>query len=206
MRRSIALGLCLAGLTGGAARAQDPPSDAPTRMGRVDWQGPYFLLGLGVEGYTGKLAPNLDPGPSYGVVVGYRANDYVGLELGYSGGVSSLSVADSSDFFGTPDLVRNGAQAALTIGFTPTRLQPYVLGGIGVERYSVREGSFFRFFDDTGGYAPVGAGVRFKINPQLTAEVRGSYSFLFGQNFAPSQDIGAGDGRYSGLLMIGGSY
>ena len=206
MKRGIALGLCLVGLTGGAARAQDPPSDAPTRMGRVDWQGPYFLLGLGVEGYTGKLAPNVDPGPSYGVVVGYRANDYLGLELGYSGGVNGLSIADSSATFGTPDIVRNGGQAAVTIGFTHTRMQPYVLGGIGIERYSIREGNFFRFFDDTGGYAPVGAGVRFKINPQLTAEVRGSYSFLFSQDFASTLNPGAGDGRYSGLLMIGGSY
>ncbi|WAS88596.1 MULTISPECIES: outer membrane beta-barrel protein [unclassified Corallococcus] len=205
MRRNIALGLCLAGLTGGAARAQDPPSDAPMRVDRVDWQGPYFLLGVGVEGYTGKLAPNLDPGPSYGVLVGYRANDYLGVELGYSGGVSNLSVANGS-FFGTPDIVRNGAQAALTVGFTHTRAQPYVLGGIGVERYSVREGNFFRFFDDTGGYAPVGAGVRYKFNPQLTAEVRGTYSFLFGQDFSPTQDLGAGDGRYAGMLMIGGSY
>lgn len=206
MKQGIALGFCLVGLTGGVARAQDPPADAPTRVGRVDWKGPYFLLGLGVEGYTGKLAPNINPGPSYGVVVGYRANDYLGLELGYSGGVSGLSVADHSSFLGTPDIVRNGGQAAVTVGFTPMRLQPYVLGGIGFERYSVREGNFFRFFDDTAGYAPVGAGVRYKFNPNLTAEIRGTYSFLFGQDFAPTQNLGAGDGRYSGLLMIGGSY
>ncbi|WP_375757106.1 outer membrane beta-barrel protein [Corallococcus exercitus] len=206
MRRGIALGLCLVGLTGGAARAQDPPPDAPTRMGRVEWKGPYFLLGLGVEGYTGKLAPNLDPGPSYGVVVGYRPNDYLGVELGYSGGTSNLSITGNSASFGNPDIVRNGGQAALTLGFTSTRLQPYVLGGIGVEQYSVRSGMFFEFIDDTGGYAPVGAGVRFQLNPHLTAEVRGSYSFLFGQDFSPVQDVGAGEGRYSGVLMIGGSY
>jgi opacity protein-like surface antigen len=206
MRRGIALGLCLTGLAAGTARAQDPPADAPVRSNRVDWQGPYFLLGLGVEGYTGKLAPNVDPGPSYGVVVGYRLNDYLGLELGYSGGVGNLSVSSQGFSIGNPDLVRNGGQAAVVLGLTPTRLQPYVLAGIGVERYSVRSGTWFQFFDDTGGYAPVGAGLRFQINPRLTAEVRGSYSFLFGQDFAGNQDLGGGDGRYSGLLMIGGSY
>lgn len=205
MRRGIAWGLCLAGLAGGAAKAQDPPPDAPTRVGWVDWRGPYFLLGLGVEGYTGKLAPNLEAGPSYGVVVGYRVNDYLGMELGYSGGVAGMSVSENPSFV-TPDIVRNGGQAALTVSLTPTRLQPYVLGGIGLERYSVREGNFYQFIDDTGGYAPVGAGVRFKINPTLTAEVRGTYSFLFGQDFAPARNLGAGDGRYTGLLMIGGSY
>ncbi|RKH44182.1 outer membrane beta-barrel protein [Corallococcus sicarius] len=205
MRRGIGLGLCLVGLTGGAAGAQAPPDDAPTRARRVEWKGPYFLLGLGVEGYTGKLAPNLDPGPSYGVIVGYRPNDYLGVEVGYSGGTSSLAVSESQSL-GSPDLVRNGAQAAVTLGLSSLRLQPYVLAGIGVERYSVREGMFFQFFDDTGGYAPVGAGLRFQISPRLTAEVRGSYSFLFSQDFARAQDPGAGDGRYQGLLQIGGSY
>ncbi|GMU03965.1 porin family protein [Corallococcus caeni] len=205
MRRRIALGLCLVGLTGGAARAQDTPLDEPMPLARGEWQGPYFLLGLGVEGYTGKLAPNLEPGPSYGVVLGYRPNDYLGVEAGYSGGTSNLSITGDSSF-GNPDIVRNGGQAALTLGFTPTRIQPYVLGGIGFEQYSVRSGMFYEFIDDTGGYAPVGAGVRFKINPHLTAEVRGSYSFLFGQDFSPVPDKGAGEGRYTGLLMIGGSY
>ncbi|CAM3968901.1 porin family protein [Corallococcus sp. ZKHCc1 1396] len=205
MRRGIGLALCLVGLTGGAAAAQAPPDDAPLRSRQVEWKGPYFLLGLGVEGYTGKLAPNLEPGPAYGVTLGYRPNDFLGVEVGYSGGASSLTVSESPSI-GNPDIVRNGAQAALTLGFTSTRLQPFVLAGIGVERYSVRMGNFFQFFDDTGGYAPVGGGLRYQLSPRLTAELRGSYSFLFGQDFARAQDLGAGDGRYQGTLHIGGSY
>ncbi|WP_158623293.1 outer membrane beta-barrel protein [Corallococcus sp. CA053C] len=201
----MGLGLCLLGLMGGTAGAQAPPDDAPTRARHVEWKGPYFLLGLGVEGYTGKLAPNLDPGLSYGVVLGYRTNDYLGVEVGYSGGASNITISESGTP-GNPDIVRNGAQAAVTLGLSSLRLQPYVLAGIGVERYSVRSGNFFRFLDDTGGYAPVGAGLRYQLNPHLTAEVRGSYSFLFSQDFARAQDLGAGDGRYLGVLQIGGSY
>ncbi|MCY1043004.1 outer membrane beta-barrel protein [Corallococcus sp. bb12-1] len=206
MKRGIGLGLCLVGLTGGAAGAQAPPDDAPVRSRHhMEWRGPYFLLGLGVEGYTGKLAPNLDPGPTYGVLLGYRPNDYLGLEVGYSGGASSLAVSESPSI-GNPDIVRNGAQAGVTLGFSATRLQPFALAGIGVERYSVRSGNFFQFFDDTGGYAPVGLGARYQLTPRLTVEARGTYSFLFGQDFARAQDLGAGDGRYAGTLQIGGSY
>ncbi|WP_163997074.1 outer membrane protein [Pyxidicoccus caerfyrddinensis] len=202
MRAGIRMGLCFALLAGGSALAQEGSLSSEPY---VEWRGPYFLLGLGAEGYTGELAANLNPGLSYEAIIGFRPSNILGFELGYSGGVNDVD--SSGDGIGGPDIVRNGAQTALTVGLTPnSRLQPYVLAGIGVERYSVRSGVSVRYFDDTGGYVPVGAGLRYRLTPGLTAEVRASYSALFGQDFAPITDEDVLDGRYQGLLQFGGSY
>ncbi|MBJ6760126.1 outer membrane beta-barrel protein [Myxococcaceae bacterium JPH2] len=201
MRAGIGLGLCVALLAGEALGAS--PGASARNAGYIDWRGPYFLFGAGVEGYTGKLAPNLNPGLTYGVLVGYRATNLLGVEVGYSGGINDVQGSRGN---GGPDIVRNGAQAAFTVAITSTRLQPFGYAGIGVERYSVRHGFSFQFIDDTGGYAPLGAGLRYQLTPSLTAEFRGGFSFLFGQDFAlvPGQE--ALDGRYHALLQLGGSY
>ncbi|QSQ27575.1 outer membrane beta-barrel protein [Pyxidicoccus parkwayensis] len=203
MRAGIRMGLCFALLAGGSALADD----LEARGSRyVEWRGPYFLLGLGAEGYTGKLAPSLNPGLSYEAIIGYRASEILGVEAGYSGGVNDLDPGSGSGV-GGPDIIRNGAQAAINVGFIPhARLQPYALAGIGIERYSVRTGVSVRFFDDTGGYVPVGLGLRYKLNQSLSAEARATYSALFSQDFAPVTNEDVLDGRYQGLLQLGGTF
>lgn len=205
MRAGIRMGLCFALLAGGSALADDQVTETGARR-YVEWKGPYFLLGLGAEGYTGKLAPNLNPGLSYEAIIGYRATEFLGVEVGYSGGVNDLDPGSGAGV-GGPDIIRNGAQAAINVGLLPnTRLQPYALAGIGAERYSVRSGVSVRYFDDTGGYVPVGLGLRYKLNQSLSAEARATYSALFSQDFAPVTDEDVLDGRYQGLLQLGGSF
>ena len=203
MRAGIRMGLCFALLTGGSAFAQELTA-MDSRY--VEWQGPYFLLGLGAEGYTGDLAPNLNPGLSYEAIIGFRPSEILGVEVGYTGGVNDLDPGAGSGV-GGPDIIRNGAQFAVNVGFIPhARLQPYGLVGIGLERYSVRSGVSVRYFDDTGGFAPVGLGLRYKLNQSLSAEARATYSALFSQDFAPITDQDVLDGRYQGLLQLGGSF
>ncbi|WP_240359254.1 outer membrane beta-barrel protein [Pyxidicoccus trucidator] len=198
------MGLCLALLSGGSALAEDGLTMSGSQY--VEWEGPYFLLGLGAEGYTGELASNLNPGLSYEAIIGYRPSEFLGVEVGYSGGANDLDSGAGSEV-GGPDIIRNGAQAALTVGILPNnRLQPYALAGIGMERYSVRNGVSVRYFDDTGGYVPVGLGLRYKLNQSLSAEARASYSALFSQDFAPITDEDVLDGRYQGLLQLGGTF
>ncbi|MFP2929610.1 outer membrane beta-barrel protein [Pyxidicoccus sp. 3LG] len=204
MRAGIRMGLCFALLAGGTALAEDGLSVSGSQY--VEWEGPYFLLGLGAEGYTGELAANLNPGLSYEAIIGYRPTELLGIEVGYSGGVNDLDPGAGSGT-GGPDIIRNGGQVALTLGFIPSsRLQPYGMAGIGVERYSVRSGVSVRYFDDTGGYVPVGLGLRYRLNQRLSAEARVSYSALFSQDFAPITDEDVLDGRYQGLLQLGGSF
>lgn len=169
-------------------------------------QGPYFLLGAGVEGYSGSLAPRLEAGPAYGVVVGYKTTPHVGVELSYSGAVNELDtdVGQLEPATGV-DVLRNGGQLAVTLGFTHTRLQPFLLGGVGFEHYSVRATGHGQLETDANGYIPAGLGVRYQLGPIFTADARFSYNVPFGQDFAPSV-AGLDFARYQGLLQLGGSY
>lgn len=99
----------------------------------------------------------------------------------------------------------------LVLGVAPTgRLQPFALTGIGFDRYTVRHEATqgtAHFRDDTAGYIPVGVGLRFQLTPRLIADARVSYDFLFDQDFASTRATpNALDGRYMGVLQIGGTY
>ncbi|MFP2932307.1 hypothetical protein ACLESO_45560 [Pyxidicoccus sp. 3LG] len=216
MKAFLLSGLCAAVLWGSAAQAQEDWPGATeaevvefdTRENRAD-TGVYALIGGGAEGYTGQLAPALNPGLSYGATLGYRPLAFLGLELGYTGGISDVDPGDGGISDG-PDIVRNGGQALIVGNLTDTKLQPYVLTGLGVETYNVRSdltGEVLGYSDDTSGFVPAGVGVRYQLGGLLTADARLNYNFLFGQDFAPtSLDPGGGDGRYAATLSLGGTY
>ncbi|QSQ12215.1 outer membrane protein [Myxococcus landrumensis] len=191
-------------------------ADEPRKEPRVEEPslGLYVLVGGGVEGYAGQLSPRVQTGFTYGATVGYRAMPFLALELGYNGSINNLdengSLVPQGDLGSGPDLVRNGGQL-LALGIAPTeRVQPFVLAGIGFDRYTVRHeatGGQAHFQDDTAGYIPVGLGLRIQLTRRLTADVRAAYHFLFDQDFAStSATPNALDGRYMGLLQFGGTY
>ncbi|QRN98099.1 outer membrane beta-barrel protein [Archangium violaceum] len=222
MKSVIRMGLCVAALWSGAALAgddswkqpyggsgqagQDEPRPVYRTVERGADTGLYVLLGGGTDGYTGQLAPELNPGFAYGATVGVKPSKILGLELGYSGGLNDIDLAGPGGAADGADIVRNGAQAAVTLGLTPTRLQPYVMGGIGIEHFNVRgAGQVFGFQDDTSGYVPAGVGLRYNIGRLLTADARVNYNIPFEQDFAPV-DNNIGNGRYQALLQLGGTY
>jgi opacity protein-like surface antigen len=219
MKSVIRLGLCVAALWGGAALAgeewKDPAyggaGDEEKPVYRADEErgadkGLYVLLGGGTEGYTGELAPNLNPGFAYGATVGFKPTRGLGLELAYSGGLSDIDTFGPGGAAEGADIIRNGGQAAVTVGITPTKLQPYLLGGIGIENHNVRGmAPLAGFEDDTSGYVPAGVGLRYNIGSLLTADARVSYNIPFAQDFAPVDD-NVGNGRYQALLQLGGTY
>jgi hypothetical protein len=209
MRASWVVGAVVCTLWAGGALAQEEAGYESAG----DMRGLTVTLGGGLEGYTGGLAPRVDPGVAYGVTVAIRPSKVLGLELGYSGAVNNLDdrgrggVLDVDD----PDLVRNGGQAAVTVGLTASPLQPYVLGGIGLSDYNVRGGGeLFGLGDDTVGHVPVGAGLRLHVG-DLTADLRGTYNLLFDQELSSLEPGGedpdfAGGGRYSALLNVGATF
>jgi hypothetical protein len=169
----------------------------------ANMRGLTLMVGGGVEGYTGSLAPAIDPGAAYGVTAAIKPSKVFGLELGYSGAVNNVSDGAFAASSG-PDIVRNGGQAAATFALSATPVQPYVLGGIGLSDYNFR-GTGGGFSDDTVGNVPVGAGLRTHIG-SFTADLRANYNFLFDQDFAAVDDGLNGNGRYSGTLNIGGTF
>jgi len=179
------------------------PVSEPAKS-KSNMRGLTIMVGGGLEGYSGALAPNIDVGPSYGVMADIRPSRVLGIELAYSGAVNNLDPGVLGSNADGPDLVRNGGQAAVTLGLTATPVQPYVLGGVGLSDYNFR-GTFAEFRDDTVGNVPVGAGLRTHIG-SFTADLRADYNFLFDQDFAPGIDDFNENGRYSGTLNIGGTF
>ncbi|MFP2913076.1 hypothetical protein ACLESD_50340 [Pyxidicoccus sp. 3LFB2] len=178
---------------------------------QADMRGLTFSAGGGVEGYSGGLAPRLDPGAAYGATVGLKPSRVVGLELGYSGAVNSIDLDGAEDLAGNPQIVRNGGQAVATLGLTASPVQPYILGGLGLSRFNVRQGGeALGFSDDTVGSVPVGAGLRFYTG-NFSADLRGNYNLLFDEEFAPDSiadsdalDVNFVDGNsYNATLNLG---
>ncbi|WIG93842.1 outer membrane beta-barrel protein [Myxococcus sp. SDU36] len=204
--------LCAAALWSTAALAQAETVEFSDGGRKRADTGIYAQLGGGLEGYTGQLAPEVTPGFSYGAALGYRPHGLFAVELGYSGGLSDIDsrMGLLDDGEGGPDIVRNAGQAVVVGSFTDTRLQPYVLTGIGLDRYNVRNdarGAVRGFSDDTSGYVPAGAGLRYQVGNLITADARVNYNFLFDQDFAPGgRAPGALDGRYAAVLSLGGTY
>lgn len=177
-----------------------------------DMRGVQVFAGGGVEGYTGDLAPMLNPGPSWGVGVAFKPWSAVGLELGYSGAVNGVE-RGSGEFTEDADIIRNGGSAVATLGLGASPVQPYVLGGIGVDRYNVRDAEGEAFSDDTVGNVPVGVGLRTHVG-NFVADLRGNYGILFNQGFATNEgntnlrDIGdeTPTGRYGAQLRLGATF
>lgn len=208
--------------TGGSGMTTPPPAYSPSANANEEIQplevekkshnvkkGLTLLIGGGVEGYTGALAPQLSPGPSANVTASIKPTSVLGVEVGYSGALNNIKNAGSAGADTGPDLVRNGGQAALTLAMTPTAVQPYLLGGIGISNYHFRGGESLGYSDDTVGNVPAGVGVRGHFG-HFTADLRGYYNFLFDKQFAPNIDPGGGDagggGSYVGALNVGGTF
>ncbi len=212
MRATILTGAMLALLYGGGAVAHEdlfyePPEEGVGGAGleesKNDMRGLTLLVGAGVEGYTGALAPNVNPGATVAVTAAIKPTRTLGLEFSYGGAVNNLS----ADVPGSgPDIVRNGGQAAITVGLAPTSVQPYVLGGAGVSRYNVRNGQELGYQDDVVANIPVGVGLRTHLG-SFTADARASYNVLLGNQLAPGViDERLGNGRYMGTLNLGGTF
>lgn len=162
--------------------------------------GVYVLLGGGIDGYTGDLNHDLDIGPAWGGTVGLTTKR-IGVEATYSGAANEIDTPGDLDVGGGVDVVRNGGHAAVKINVLDTALHPYVLGGIGIEDRNVRNGQALGFNDDSNGYIPAAAGLRWNLGA-FTADARLSYNFMFEDDFAPGDPSGD---RYQGTIMLGGT-
>jgi hypothetical protein len=183
---------------------------------KSDMRGLTVLLGGGVEGYTGDLAPRVDPGVAYGVTAAIKPSTVLGLELGYSGALNSIEVDDNlaEDLVeGGPDIVRNGGHAAVTLGLGAAPVQPYVLGGVGLSRYSMRNNSEAQGFSDaTVPSIPLGAGLRTHFG-DFTADARVNWNVLLDSDFAPGVESrrlaglnAATAGRYNATINLGTTF
>ncbi len=192
-----------------------PPAPRPPPEQPDHWlQGVSVLLGGGVEGYTGSLSSRVAVGPAWTVILGLHPTSVFGIELAYQGAFQSLKEAGvPSGTSGRADIVRHAGQANVTFAFGAWQVQPFVLAGVGINHYSVsHEARAVGFSDGTGGYVPVGGGIRFRIQ-SVIVDLRGSWQLPFSDPLAPGgmgQDtlgLNTGSyGRWNATLSIGGSF
>jgi len=197
------------------AAATTPALEEDEKRETADTRGLTVMLGGGVEGYTGDFAPGINPGPAWGVTAALKPSKVLGIELGYSGAVNEIdNVGAGEGVANGADIIRNGGHAALTLGLTSTGFQPYLMGGIGINKYDVRgAGTSAGYSSDVSGSVPLGGGVRTHIG-NFTADARFGYNVLFDNDLAAVQGtelagqdttLGAG-GRYTGVLSIGTTF
>jgi len=131
---------------------------------KADMRGVLVTLGGGIEGYTGSTRDLVRPGASYGVSAAIKPSRVFGIELGYSGAVNEFRGEDVAG----ADIVRNGGHLLGTFGLTASAVQPYLLGGVGISHYNVRGSNSLGLRDDTNGAVPLGAGLRWDVNEDMT--------------------------------------
>jgi hypothetical protein len=189
-----------------------PEDQAKNKESRSDMRGLTVMLGGGIEGYSGDLAPQINAGPAWGVRAALKPTKVLGLEIGYSGAVNEIDDGTSDGSTGGADIVRNGGEAVATLGLSASPVQPYLLGGVGLSRYNVRGGEGAGFRSDTTGNIPLGGGLRTHVG-NFTADARFGYSVLFDQQFASRVDqrdlVGINStsgGRYQGTLNLGSTF
>lgn len=203
---TAAAGLALVGV-GGHAFA------APYRTHATGDEGKLLpasiRVGGGMEGQTGVLRSQLTEGPMWSATAAVQPLSFMGLEATYSGatanvdsdqaGISSGGVVKGADF------IRNGGQVAATINAPSRFVQPYVLGGVGVDRYTFRGVNNAQFKDDTAGRVPLGAGIK-ATSGMFVADLRANYNALFNQDFAVAPGQTKNGGTYDLGLQIGGQF
>lgn len=176
-----------------------------------DLTGVTVMVGGGVEGYTGEFAPLIDPGGAWGATATIKPWRALGLELGYSGAVNEVDSRVANDLQGASqgvDILRNGGHAAI-VASIPTPVQPYVMGGFGLDNYQFRgvEGDMGFQDDDLVPNIPLGAGLRTHVG-DFTADLRVNYDLLINDEFSPvdDNDVDFSNGRYAGLLQVGATF
>jgi opacity protein-like surface antigen len=190
-----------------------PPAKTQEEVER-ELRGVSVVVGAGVEGYTGSLAPRVAVGPAWNLLIDFHPTSVLGLELAYVGALNSVKF----DNFGlsTPrgaDIIRNGGHAAVTFAFGPWMVQPFVLAGVGVDHYTVNQNARdVGFQSTTAGYLPFGGGIRGQID-HVVVDLRGTWSLPFSDNLFPggtgqnTLGLNTGNyGRWNATLNIGGAF
>jgi hypothetical protein len=165
MIASAAVALAAAPAAGSAAELGARGGD-----GLLTALGEYVLVGGGVSDFSKDAAgERLDTGGTWDARLGLGSRSYVGGEVAYVGSYRSGVGAN-------PDVLGNGVEGVLRLQLPYVAsgwlVEPFVFGGIGWTRFSLRNEPAGARGDDVG-VVPFGAGVtlgrsRFLVDARFT--------------------------------------
>jgi opacity protein-like surface antigen len=138
-----------------------------------------ITTGAGVANYFGKadVGDTVDPGAAWDARVTFGTRSVVALEAAYMGAVNTVDVAPGNQ----GQLHSNGVDGDVRFQL-PTRVQPYVFGGVGYNHMEVRNngtavaGNYVGKDDQVT--VPAGAGLTTYLGRHLTLDARGTYRFI----------------------------
>jgi hypothetical protein len=182
---SFVAGLALAVAAPAAASAQD--RDGATGSALLTPLGAYLLVGGGVADFAEEeVKDRFDVGGTWDARVGVGNRFYVGGELAYVG------AARHGDGFGS-DLLSHGVEGVLRlqVPFESGRwlVQPFVFGGVGYSRVSLRDAPAGVTDEDDVGVVPFGGGLTLGFD-RLLLDARFTYRTPFEEDLA----LRAGEG------------
>jgi hypothetical protein len=159
-------------------------------------------VGGGVVAFPG--AAPVDPGAAWAVSAGLSPLPMLGVEVGYQGAAYTAEATGSEE---SAAGVENGAYGAVKIGPQRLGVAPYALAGLGLSHINAvderRESGPIR--DDMVLRAPLGLGVDVRFDA-FRVGLRGSYDFLFLNQFALRTDSARGADQVIGTVRIGAAF
>lgn len=158
-------------------------------------------VGGGYANWTGEAADDITGGVTWDARLDLDVTQPIKLEIGYFGGVNSLTPSELDEF----NLYTNQLQAAAQV--RPVRiwqLEPYLSGGIGVTRVSVAKNPVLnvQYQSDTMGVVPLAAGVQWNFVPSWVLGARAQWDILFDNEILVQEDTTDSD-RWSLTANIG---
>jgi opacity protein-like surface antigen len=140
-----------------------------------------LVTGAGPSNYFGSpLSLRTDVGAGWDARLTFGAHSIFAFEAGYVGASNSVEVMNGSPHVG--QITSNGLDGTLRLQL-PTRVQPYIFGGIGYNHMSVnREGNPVTLatfnHSDEQFTVPAGGGVSAYLGRHATLDLRGTYRMI----------------------------
>lgn len=158
-------------------------------------------VGGGYGNWTGEAANQITGGVSWTARLDIDVTQPVKLEVGYFGGINSLTPNQLDEF----NIYNNQVEAAAQV--RPVRIwevEPYVSGGIGLARASLAKNPTLNaeFQSDTMGVVPLAAGAQWNFARNWAVGARAQWDILFDNEILVTEDTTNSD-RWSLTANVG---
>lgn len=161
-------------------------------------------VGAGYGNWTGEAADQITGGVAWSARLDLDVTQPVKLEVGYFGGINSLTPNNLDEF----NIYMNQVEAAAQV--RPVRIwevEPYLSGGIGLARASLAKNPTLNvdFQSDTMGVVPLAAGAQWNFARNWALGARAQWDILF-DNEILTQEATTSSDRWSLTANVGATH